>query len=419
VATMTWFWRLVCEPECSEACQTDCPGCRALADEWESQGHVLPVTGPPPAKFRWSKLPVMWRCFSRSATARVVARLVPGRRRSSGGPAVAAAGQPCCTPATPATLAPHADGLTLSQSCCAPVPGEDELALKEQMLGHCSAVASAVLASSADGCCAGPAVSADGTPRASSLAVNLDESLVYSGIARSGLAVAAHSPTELANVPAEAVLAALGCGTPLTRAQLRPGDVVLDLGSGGGIDAVAAAGRVGPDGKVIGLDASDEMLELARANAAKSGAANAEFVKGELEEVPLPEGSVDVIISNCVLPVVPDKRRALGEAYRVLRPGGRLALSDIVTRYPVPDVLKSNKTAWLWCLGGALSEDEYREHLVAVGFTDVVISRNRVYTIQDAEAAGLLPVIRQAGLEMVLEVGFSSSSILARKPAAA
>lgn len=417
MATMTWFWRLVCEPECSEACQTDCPGCRALAAEWESQGHVLPQTGPPPARFRWSKLPAMWRCFSRSASARLIASLVPGRRRSSSGSAaVTAAGQPCCAPAT---LVPQGESLTLSQPCCTPAPGADELALKEEMLEHCSAVASAVLTSSADGCCAGPAVSADGAPRVSSLAANLDDSLVYSGIARSGLAVASHSPTDLASTPAEAVLAALGCGNPLTRAQLRPGDVVLDLGSGGGIDAVAAAGRVGPGGKVIGLDASDQMLELARANAAKAGAANAEFVKGELEDVPLPEHSVDVIISNCVLPVVPDKQRAFGEAYRVLRPGGRLALSDIVTRYPVPDVLKSNRTAWLWCLGGALSEDEYREQLCAVGFTDVVISRNRVYTIQDAEAAGLLPVIKEAGLEMVLEVGFSSSSILARKPAAA
>lgn len=416
MATMTWFWRLVCEPGCSQACQTDCPGCRALAAEWESQGHVLPETGPQPAKFRWSKLPAMWRCFSRSASARLIARLVPGRRRSRGGPAVAAAGEPCCTPAT---LAPRTDGLVLSQPCCAPASAEGEVALKEQMLGHCSAVASAVLASSADGCCAGPAVSADGTPRAAALAANLDDSLVYSGIARSGLAVESHSATDLADVPAEAVLAALGCGNPLTGAQLRPGDVVLDLGSGGGIDAVAAASRVGPDGRVIGLDVSDEMLELARANAAKAGATNAEFVKGELEEVPLPEGSVDVIISNCVLPVVPDKRKALGEAYRVLRPGGRLALSDIVTRYPVPDAIRSNRTAWLWCLGGALSEDEYREHLLAVGFTDVVISRNRVYTIEDAKAAGLLPVILQAGLETVLTVGFSSSSILARKPAPA
>lgn len=391
MATTTWFWRLVCEPGCSEACQTDCPGCRALAAEWESKGHVLPETGPPSARFRWSKLPVMWRCFSRSASARLIARLVPGRRSPREMPA--AAGLPCCTP----------------------VP-DDEQALKEQVLDHCSAMASAVLASSADGCCAAAAVSPDASAQASSSAEDLANHLVYSGVARSGLAVATHSAGALAGVPAEAVLASLGCGNPLAHAQLRPGEVVLDLGSGGGMDVVAAARPVGPAGRVIGLDMSDEMLELARTNAAKAGAANAEFIKGDLEDMPLPTASVDVVISNCVLPVLRDKQRALSEAYRVLRPGGRLALSDIVTQYPVPDALKSNLTAWLWCLGGALSEDEYREHLTTAGFTNVVISRNRVYTIADAEAAGLLPVIKEAGLETVLEVGFASSSIRASKP---
>lgn len=267
------------------------------------------------------------------------------------------------------------------------------------MLEQCSAVASSVLASSTDACCAVPA-----------------GGLEYAGIAKSGLAVASHTDADLACIPAEAVQAALGCGNPLARARLSPAEVVLDLGPGGGIDVVVAAARVEPGGRVIGLDVSDQMLELARVNAAKAGAKNTEFVKGQLEAIPLPEASVDVIMSNCVLPVVPDKRQALGEAFRVLRPGGRLELSDIVTKYPVPDAIKSNRTAWLWCLGGALSEDEYREHLISVGFTDVVISRNHAYTVQDAEAAGLLPWLRQAGLDTVLHVGFASASVQARKP---
>jgi arsenite methyltransferase len=391
MAKMAWFWRLVCEPECSEACQTDCPGCRALAAEWESEGHVLPETGPPPARFRWSRLPVLWRCFTRSKSAKLIARLVPGRPGTS--------------------QAPDAVG----QACCGTVPG-DEGVLKDQVVEQCSAMASAVLASSADGCCgmaAGPQrTDAEAAPTAADLA----DDLVYFGVAKSGIAVASHSPGDLADAPAEAVLASLGCGNPIAYADLKPGEVVLDLGSGGGMDAVAAARRVGPDGRVIGLDMSTEMRQLARANAAKADVANTYFIDGDMEDVPLPEGSVDVVISNCVLPVLPDKRRALKEAYRVLRPGGRLALSDIVTQNPVPDVLKANLKAWLWCLGGALTEEEYREHLMGAGFTDIVVSRNRVYTIEDAEAAGLLPIIKEAGLETVLNVGFASSSILASKP---
>jgi arsenite methyltransferase len=388
MAKMAWFWRLVCEPECSEACQTDCPGCRALAAEWESKGHVLPETGPPPARFRWSKLPVLWRCFTRSKSAKLIARLVPGRPGPSEPP------------------------VAVGQACCATVPS-DEAVLKDEVVEQCSAMASAVLASSADGCC-GTTPGSMGT--SSPTAADLADDLVYSGVAKSGIAVASHSAGDLADAPAEAVLASLGCGNPIACADLKPGEVVLDLGSGGGMDAVAAARRVGPDGRVIGLDMSAEMRQLARANAAKAGVANAYFIDGDMEDVPLPEASVDVVISNCVLPVLPDKRRALGEAYRVLRPGGRLALSDIVTRNPVPDVLKANLKAWLWCLGGALTEEEYREHLMEAGFADIVVSRNRVYTIEDAEAAGLLPIIKEAGLETVLNVGFASSSILASKP---
>jgi arsenite methyltransferase len=397
MARMAWFWRLVCEPGCSEACQTDCPGCRALAAEWESNGHALPETGPWPARFRWSRLPVLVRCFSRSKSAKLIAGLVPGRSHASA--TSAAPGASCC-------VSVSGDDAVLKH-----VPG-DETALKEQVVEHCSAMASAVLAGSSAGCCSTPAKPAEEPPSAADLADNL----VYSGVAKSGLAVATHSTGDLADAPAEAVLASLGCGNPIACADLQPGEVVLDLGSGGGMDAVAAARRVGPDGRVIGLDMSDDMRELARANAARAGVANAEFVKGDLEDVPLPDASVDVVISNCVLPVLRDKRRALSEAYRVLRPGGRLALSDIVTRKPVPAALKLNLKAWLWCLGGALTEDEYREHLIEAGFSEVVISRNRVYTMTDAEAAGLLPVIREAGVEAVLDAGFASSSVLAAKP---
>jgi arsenite methyltransferase len=391
MARMTWFWRLVCEPGCSEACQTDCPGCRALAAEWESGGHVLPETGPPPARFRWSRLPVMWRCFARSKSARLVARLVPGRSRSSQAPDV------------------------ISQPCCTAVPADDH-ALSEQVVEHCSAMASAVLASSADGCCTAPGGLTGPNALTAPSAANLADDLVYAGVAKSGIAMASHSAEDLTAAPAEAVLASLGCGNPIAIAGLRPGEAVLDLGSGGGMDAVAAARRVAPDGRVVGVDMSGEMRELAGANAKKAGVTNAYFLKGDLDDLPLPAACVDVVISNCVLPVLRDKRRALSEAYRVLRPGGRLAISDIVTQNPVPDAIKTNLKAWLWCLGGALTEDEYRKHLVEAGFTGVVISRNRVYTIADAEAAGLLPIIKEAGLETVLEVGFASSSVLARKP---
>jgi SAM-dependent methyltransferase len=344
-----------------------------------------------------------------------MARLIPGRRRRQAPPHVAAADS-CCPPVATDTATAQ---VAAAESCCTPVATSamvpsDDAALREQVLEHCSGVAAAVLASSTGACCGAPAESPEES-LASSVAMNLADS-PYSGVSRSGLAVATRSAADLAAIPAEAVLSSLGCGNPIARAQLQPGEVVLELGSGGGMDAVAAAKRVGPTGQVIGLDMSDDMLALARHNAQKAGATNAEFIKGDMEDVPLPDGSVDVIISNCVLPVFPDKHRAMSEAFRVLRPGGRLALSDIVTQHPVPEVLKKNLTAWLWCLGGALSENEYREHLTGAGFTDVIISRDRVYTKEDAEASGLMPIFNEAGLDNVLQVGFASSGILANKP---
>ncbi|MGH3683106.1 MAG: arsenite methyltransferase, partial [Natronosporangium sp.] len=228
--------------------------------------------------------------------------------------------------------------------------------------------------------------------------------------------VPSYQPQDLAAVPANAIQASLGCGNPFDRAALQPGEVVLDLGSGGGMDALVASRRVGSDGHVFGLDMSDDMIALAQRNAAAAGVTNVAFLKGDMESVPLPRGSVDVIISNCVVNLVPDKARALREALRVLRPEGRLSISDIVTRRPVPEHLKGDLSAWAACVGGALSEDEYLAELVAAGFVDIEITRDREFTAADADAAGLTPVLARAGLGEALELGFANTSVRARKP---
>lgn len=363
MVSMTWFWRLVCEPECSESCQVNCPGCRALADEWVSQGHVTPAATAPPVRFRWSKLPVLWSCWSKSVSARMLARLNPFHRRHEN-PAPASCG--CQAPADPGAV------------------------IKDEVRKHYSAQAQAITAQIGTDCCS-PALPAEVS------------------------ATPMYAADDLSAVPAEALLASLGCGNPLARADLKPGEVVLDLGSGGGLDVVAAAARVSPGGAVYGLDSSDEMLVLARGNAAKAGASNVQFLKGDLEAVPLPAESVDVIISNCVVNLAPDKDLALGEAFRVLRPGGRLAISDIVTKEPVPPPLKESLTAWAACIGGALSEDEYRDRLAAAGFSQIEISRDREYTAQDAAAAGLSDLLAQAGLDTALRLGFASAGVCAKK----
>ena len=194
---------------------------------------------------------------------------------------------------------------------------------------------------------------------------------------------------QLAVLPADAVAASLGCGNPTALIDLREGQTVLDLGSGGGIDVLLSARRVGPSGKAIGLDMTDEMLALARKNAAEAGVANVEFVKGEMEAMPLPDASVDVIISNCVVNLSPDKDAVLRESFRVLRPGGRLAISDVVVQgAPVPDELRADVASWTGCIAGALEDGEYRRKLGAAGFTDVEIEVTRVYTDDDAVGAG-------------------------------
>jgi ubiquinone/menaquinone biosynthesis C-methylase UbiE len=179
-------------------------------------------------------------------------------------------------------------------------------------------------------------------------------------------------------LPEEAVLASLGCGNPTALADLKPGETVLDLGSGGGIDVLLSAKRVGPTGKAFGVDMTDEMLALAEENKRKSGLTNVEFLRGEIENIPLPDNSVDVVISNCVINLAADKSRVLGEAYRVLKPGGRFAVSDVVTRGEIPGAVRKNVELWIGCIAGALSDAEYSAKLGEAGFTSIGIETTRV-----------------------------------------
>jgi ubiquinone/menaquinone biosynthesis C-methylase UbiE len=185
-------------------------------------------------------------------------------------------------------------------------------------------------------------------------------------------------------VPEEAVLASLGCGNPAALAELNPGEIVLDLGSGGGIDVLLSAKRVGPTGKAYGLDMTDEMLALANENKRKAGAENVEFLRGEIENIPLPDNSVDVIISNCVINLSADKDRVLREAFRVLKPGGRFAVSDVVTRGDIAPEIRQSVLLWVGCVAGALDENEYREKLKAACFEQISIEPTRVYRVEDA-----------------------------------
>ncbi|MFW6192432.1 MAG: arsenite methyltransferase [Gemmatimonadota bacterium] len=199
---------------------------------------------------------------------------------------------------------------------------------------------------------------------------------------------------ESAELPEKALAASLGCGNPTALAELREGEVVLDLGSGGGVDVLLSARRVGPTGMAYGVDMTDEMLELARENAREAGVDNVEFLKGEIEDLPLPDASVDVILSNCVINLSTDKARVLREAARVLRPGGRFAVSDIVVRGPVPGEIRRSMELWIGCVAGALEEDEYRTLLEEAGFVDVDVEPTRIYRAEDAEG-----FLREAGLD--------------------
>jgi arsenite methyltransferase len=225
-----------------------------------------------------------------------------------------------------------------------------------------------------------------------------------------------YDESQISALPEEALKASLGCGNPTALAELRPGETILDLGSGGGIDVLLSARRVGPGGKAYGLDMTNEMLGLARENQRKAGVHIVEFLKGEIENIPLPENAVDVVISNCVINLSADKNRVLQEAFRVLRPGGRFAVSDVVVRGPVPAEIRKNVELWIGCIAGAMEESEYYAKLAAAGFEAIEIEPTRVYKIEDARQ-----FLAGKGLDVEAiapQVGdkFASAFIRARKP---
>ncbi len=227
-----------------------------------------------------------------------------------------------------------------------------------------------------------------------------------------------YSDQETQDLPADAVAVSLGCGNPTAAVTLEPGQTVLDLGSGGGIDVLLSAKRVGPAGKAYGVDMTDEMLALARENQRKSGLTNVEFLKGTIEAIPLPDDSVDVVISNCVINLSQDKDAVLREAFRVLRPGGQVAVSDVIVRGDVPKDIRRSMELWVGCIAGALEEDEYASKLRSAGFGDINIEPWRVYRLEDARA-----FLTQSGLDVDrlapdIEGRFASAFIRARKPAA-
>ncbi len=244
------------------------------------------------------------------------------------------------------------------------------------------------------GCCGSPSDSGCGDPITSNL-YNLAE--------QSGL-------------PAEAVAASLGCGNPTALAELKAGEVVLDLGSGGGIDVLLSAKRVGPTGKAYGLDMTDEMLALANENKKKAGAENVEFLKGEIEHIPLPDNSVDVIISNCVVNLSGDKPRVIREAFRVLKPGGRFAVSDVVVKGDVPSDIKKSMELWIGCVAGALEEAEFKQLLTGAGFDAVDIEPTRIYKAADAKTFLAEAGLDRPGLAESIDGRFMSAFVRATKP---
>ena len=227
-----------------------------------------------------------------------------------------------------------------------------------------------------------------------------------------------YDATQAGQIPEAAMLASLGCGNPTALAELHAGEVVLDLGSGGGIDVLLSAKRVGPTGKAYGLDMTDPMLALANENKANSGLTNVEFLKGEIEHIPLPENTVDVIISNCVINLSADKDKVLLEAFRVLKPGGRFAVSDVVTRGEIPATVRRSVELWVGCIAGALDENDYLAKLNAAGFTDTSIEPTRVYKVEDARSFLTEQGIDVEAMAAEVDEKFYSGFIRARKPAA-
>jgi len=258
-----------------------------------------------------------------------------------------------------------------------------------------------VIAAEGSGCC-GPASCCSSVPGAvDPITVNL------------------YDEKQTAGLPLEAVLASLGCGNPTALAELHPGEVVLDLGSGGGIDVFLSARRVGPAGKAYGLDMTDEMLALARENQRKAGVENVEFLKGDIEQIPLPDGTVDVIISNCVINLAADKDRVLAEAFRVLKPGGRFAVSDVVVRGEIPSEIRRSVELWVGCLSGALDESDYIARLQRAGFDEVSVEPTRVYKLEDAREFLSGHGLDVDAIAPLVDGRFFSGFVRARKPVGA
>jgi arsenite methyltransferase len=231
-----------------------------------------------------------------------------------------------------------------------------------------------------------------------------------------GISANLYATDETNGLPQDAVTASLGCGNPTALAELREGETVLDLGSGGGIDVLLSARRVGPSGKAYGLDMTDDMLALARENQRRAGATNVEFVKGEIEHVPLPDNSVDVIISNCVINLSADKDRVLKGAFRVLKPGGRLAVSDVVTRGAIPQRIRHDMLLWAGCVAGALDENDYRTKLAAAGFDAISLEPTRIYDVEDARAFLAGEGVDVDAIASQVEGKFMSAFVRAAKP---
>jgi arsenite methyltransferase len=234
-----------------------------------------------------------------------------------------------------------------------------------------------------------------------------------------GISANLYADDETGSLPEKAVLASLGCGNPTALADLREGETVLDLGSGGGIDVLLSARRVGPSGKAYGLDMTEDMLALARENQRKAGAENVEFLKGEIEHIPLPDNSVDVIISNCVINLSADKDRVLREAFRVLKPGGRFAVSDVVTRGEVPKQVRRHVLLWAGCIAGALEENDYRMRLAAAGFEAIGIEPTRIYDVEDAREFLTGNGVDVDAIAPQVEGKFMSAFVRAKKPGVA
>jgi arsenite methyltransferase len=228
-----------------------------------------------------------------------------------------------------------------------------------------------------------------------------------------------YDPYQVQQIPEEALLASLGCGNPTALAQLNPGEVVLDLGSGGGIDVLLSARRVGPAGKAYGLDMTDEMLALANENKRKAGLENVEFLKGEIEHIPLPDNSVDVVISNCVINLSADKSQVLREAFRVLKPGGRFAVSDVITRGEISPEIRKSVLLWVGCVAGALEDVEYRRKLTAAGFERIEIEPTRIYKAEDARDLLAAEGVDVDAIAPQVDGKFMSAFVRAVKPASA